>query len=141
MSDVNYGNASLHNQISGQHNVGPRDAIDGKVSVRTPISGGVYSGQRYIKQIISGTTEYWNSQVSLVAQKDIAYVYTDWRIEDGVNVPNMKIGDGNAYLIDIPFMGGSGVTPEQIAFWNNKVSAAIDPEDEENAIFYTGLTL
>lgn len=146
MSDINYGDATLHIPVSGSVSArsqiaGNRDTIDGRVSVKVPISGGVYSGQKYIKQIVSGTTEYWNSQVMLISHKDVAYVYTDWSVIDGVEVPNIKVGDGKAYLIDLPFIGGAGVTPEQIEFWNNKVSVMIDPGNAENAIFYTGLTL
>ena len=55
-----------------------------------------------------GTTEYWNSQSTLIGENNHIYVYTDYTTitTDGEtkNVPNIKIGDGNAYLIDNPFI-------------------------------------
>ena len=87
------------------------------------------------KQIFSGTTAYWNAQSSLLAKKDCMYVYTDYSMDGDTPVPAVKIGTGNAYLIDLPFVySGSAITPEMIAFWNNKVTAYIDNVNNENLI-------
>ena len=55
-----------------------------------------------------GSTAYWNSAPDFVGKKDHIYVYTDYaEIErDGakIPVPNIKIGDGSAFLIDNPFI-------------------------------------
>lgn len=88
------------------------------------------------KEILSDTTSGWNSKVGLISSKDTIYVYTDYAESDGKKIPNIKIGDGNAYLIDLPFIAVSGITEEQIASWDNKVSVSIDPNDPENLIFY-----
>ena len=109
----------------------------GKIAIRNEISGNVFSGMRAVKQIISDTTAGWNSKPDYQSKKDTAYVYTDYKIVDGQPVPNIKIGDGNAYVVDLPFIACSDITPEQIAFWNNKVSCIIDPDDAENVIFST----
>ena len=54
--------------------------------------------------LLFGTTAYWNAQASLVAKTNTIYVYTDYRTtEDGDNIAGFKVGDGNSYLIDIPF--------------------------------------
>lgn len=89
------------------------------------------------KPIVSNTTAGWNSQPSLISEKDRIYVYTDYQMVDDQPVPGLKVGDGNAYLIDIPFISFGDVTPEERAIWNNKVSAAMSTEDAENLIFST----
>jgi hypothetical protein len=97
-------------------------------------SGG--SGGR--KEIISNTTEAWNSNPRLMSVKDVIYVYTDYKVVGGRPVPGIKVGDGLAYVVDLPFVAaGSYITKEQIDFWNDKCSVAIDPEDPEHLIFYT----
>lgn len=55
------------------------------------------------------TTARWNQCKLFVPEKGRIIVYTDHKkILDGegneVNVPGIKIGDGNAYLIDLPFV-------------------------------------
>ena len=56
------------------------------------------------------TTENWNSRTMLVGERSHIYIYSDYTstIIDGetVLVPAMKIGDGNSYLIDMPFVTG-----------------------------------
>lgn len=73
-------------------------------------------------------------------------VYTDFQViedEQGnkTYVPSFKIGDGNAYLIDKPFIGaadskllqehiedtGVHVQPGEREFWNNKINY-VEPE-------------
>ena len=57
---------------------------------------------------LSETTEMWNSQNRLIAEKDCIYIYKDYEkrcLNDGTieNVPAVKVGDGTSYLIDMPF--------------------------------------
>lgn len=75
-------------------------------------------------------------------------VYTDYKqIDDGQGnityVPGIKVGDGNAYLIDKPFITESldkeltehindmvkHITQEEREFWNNKLNY-VEPEDD-----------
>lgn len=67
-------------------------------------------------------------------------IYTDYRTEtyiDGEgqskvrNIPAFKVGTGNSYLGDLQF---AVVTPEEIAFWNNKLNL-IDEIENEKLIF------
>lgn len=112
--------------------------IGGNASIIQRIAGelNLPSGGR--KEVVSGTTEEWNSKPQLVSVKDIVYVYTDHSIIDGQRVPGIKIGDGITFLIDLPFVtGGCEVTEEQINFWNEKVSVFIDPNDPETIVFTT----
>ena len=62
-------------------------------------------------------------------------IYTDYRSEtvNGVtrNIPGMKIGTGNAYLGDLPFVT---VTSEEILFWNSKLNME-DTITDETLVF------
>ena len=94
------------------------------------------------------TTENWNAQKTLVAKKGHLYIYSDYRTIGGIDVAAMKVGDGNAYLIDIPFLCGnstaldnhiadseSHITQEERLFWNNKVTCFMSNGDEESIVF------
>ena len=51
------------------------------------------------------TTQAWNDFVGFIPMKGEIIVYTDrYQTDDGVDVPGIKIGDGKAYLIDLPFV-------------------------------------
>lgn len=95
--------------------------------------------------LLVATTEEWNSHRELIAQKNVVYVYSDHETnEEGQAVPGFKVGDGLAYLIDLPFNDdlairhiyntGIHVTPEEKEFWNNKVTAYINASDTEQLI-------
>lgn len=106
--------------------------IDGSISPVKNIAGSVLASRGGgIKEIYSDTTANWNAKVGLIAKKDCVYVYTDYTMDGDTPIPSMKVGTGNAYLIDLPFVYSGDVTAEQIAFWNNKVTAYIDHDDEE----------
>ena len=101
--------------------------------------------------IHSDTCANWNAQPELIGQKNHIYVYTDYSEVQGVNIPALKIGDGNAYLIDSPFITGGGGTSQEVkdhmaneeihvseedrAFWNNKVTCFISNGDSEALVF------
>lgn len=101
-------------------------------------------------QILSNTTEGWNNQTLLISEARTIYVYTDYQTETDAegnvkNVPGIKIGDGKAYLIDLPFTDALmvqhmsdldiHVTPEEKAFWNNKVRTYYSSIEEDTLIF------
>ena len=77
-------------------------------------------------QIEYDTVEGWGSKRNLRSKEKVIYVYTDYELgPDGKYIPGFKIGDGNAYVADLPFT--SNVTMEEKNFWNNKVRVfAID---------------
>ena len=106
-----------------------------------------------LRAIYYDTTANWNAQGSLIAQEGTIYIYSDYFSYDygeGNIVPlaGIKIGDGSAYLIDMPFVTDGltatllnhinnhdvHITPQERAFWNNKVSSYIDPESTETLI-------
>ena len=102
-------------------------------------------GSGYARAMMD-TTENWNNKPLFVPQKGLIIVYSDKEpiIRDGrvVNVAGIKIGDGNAYLIDLPFIGDEyasildnhindmsiHVTPEEKAFWDNKLNYELNAE-------------
>lgn len=96
-------------------------------------------------EVYSGTCEYWNNHRTLISKKNAFYIYTDYisRTDPDsgktVYTPAMKIGDGKAYLIDLPIMATSEVfiSKEDVARWNAKWRGFIDPASEENLIFTT----
>ena len=95
-----------------------------------------------------GSTDSWNSQPALVGIQNHVYVYTDYAVIEGVSVPGMKVGDGSAYLIDLPFIGAQDprldehmanteihITNAERLFWNNKVTCFMSNGDEETIVF------
>lgn len=51
------------------------------------------------------TTEAWNAFTGFIPMKGEIIVYTDrYQTDDGIDVPGIKVGDGKAYLVDLPFV-------------------------------------
>lgn len=103
------------------------------------------SGHIGFAGIESGTTAYWNSMPNYIPPNGMIVVYTDFtQDEEGNDIPGIKIGDGNAYLIDKPFVGGDAfdeieahienieihVSQQDRENWNQKVDDPIIEEDD-----------
>lgn len=84
------------------------------------------------KQVLFGTKAEWDAQTTLISNANTLYVYTDHQLDSqGNKVAGIKVGDGLAYVVDLPFT--DAVTTEHIAdntrhvtqaerdSWNNKV--------------------
>lgn len=94
------------------------------------------------------TTENWNAKRDFIPLRGEVIIYLDHgTIQDDfgndINVPGIKIGDGNAYLIDLPFVGNDvryqiltelrqhennkiiHITSEEREFWNNKLNCTV----------------
>ena len=94
--------------------------------------------------VISGTKTEWNERIDFVPKAGQIVLYTDYYGDD---MPAIKIGDGLAYLIDLPVVGGGivqqvmdslrshiadstvHVTDAEKTFWNNKLNLEISGED------------
>lgn len=98
--------------------------------------------------VLSDTVSGWNGQPSLESEKDVLYIYTDYGTDSqGNDVPGIKIGDGKAYLIDLPFIDALAVehrnnsdihvTAQQKEFWNNKVRCYYSELYNERVVFTT----
>ena len=92
------------------------------------------------------STEEWEEQSPMVSEPGALYIWRDWyQDEQGNDMPGVKVGDGNAYVADLPFKDEGylnhilntdiHVTPEEKEFWNNKVTCYISPNDPTNIIF------
>ena len=92
--------------------------------------GAIFSGGEC--RVLYTTTAYWNSQPQLIAAKGYLYVYSDWKVDtQGRKIAGIKVGDGLAYLIDMPFTDQiwadhvddvvRHITQAEREFWNNKV--------------------
>lgn len=99
-------------------------------------------------KVLYATTETWNSQPQLISDRGYIYIYADYRQnEQGQNVPAMKVGDGNAYLIDMPFTDEllyehladnvRHITQQEREFWNNKVSCYMSDTQDDILVFTT----
>lgn len=106
------------------------------------MSGG---GIGYAKAMMD-TTENWNLKPTFIPSKGLLIVYIDhgttvWEGET-INVPGIKIGDGAAYLVDLPFVGEDWhavleehiqntdihVNPDEKSFWNAKLNCNLQGE-------------
>ena len=57
------------------------------------------------KQVLFGTKAEWDAQAGLISEANKLYVYTDYSTDgSGNNLAGIKVGDGDAYLIDMPFI-------------------------------------
>lgn len=99
------------------------------------------------------TREQWASDPSLISEFNVFYIYTDYQTVEkngeSINIPGLKIGDGQTYLIDLPFITDYftesllnhinnniiHITQEQREFWNNKVTCYLDDMDDQHIIF------
>lgn len=103
--------------------------------------------------VIMDTTANLRRRYSFIPKPGEIIVYLDHGTvqQDGVDipVPCMKIGDGNAYLADLPFIGDDvagqimrdltghinnttvHITDEERTFWNNKLNCEVIAWREE----------
>ena len=108
-----------------------------------------------------GTTEYWDTiKKEYIPAQGRIVIYDDHYTDiQGVIHPGFKIGTGNGYICDLPFIEDSitikekylaetnkkidnhinnkevHITSEERNYWNNKLNCKIDEHDEENIVF------
>ena len=91
-------------------------------------SSGSFSGK-----ISIDTTEGWNNKIMYVPSNGEIVIFSDRHVVEEVNYPGIKIGDGKAYVVDLPFFGDDetnyivGLLNDHI----NDVSAHVSNEDRE----------
>ena len=92
------------------------------------------------------TTAQWNSTPPTISEAGALYIWADYKQnEQGEDIPGIKVGDGRAYIIDLPFIDDIyaqhitdeiiHVTQEDRDRWDNKVTCFISALDNENLIF------
>lgn len=102
--------------------------------------------------VSENTTAGWNSNPMYLPKKGEICVYTDYTTvtdDQGrtITYPEIKIGDGNSYLIDLPLASASAryflmnklqehiddtsvhIQPGERQFWNNKLNYDVSGED------------
>lgn len=89
-------------------------------------------------KILYNTTEAWNSQKDLQSARGTIYIYSDYQKIGNQDIAGIKVGDGNAYLYDMPFLdtlylqhienSEIHITNEEREKWNNKVTSDIKGE-------------
>lgn len=92
-----------------------------------------------VAKVFIKTTDEWNLDPSQMSQKNTFYVYSDHMTSDGKLIPGIKIGDGKAYIADLPFIDDifinhindnvRHITQEERESWNNKVRAYYEQDD------------
>lgn len=101
----------------------------------------------------SRTVEDWNNDRDLISQKGTLYIYSNYKVikdeeDNEIFLPGIKLGDGKAFLIDLPFLN-TDTLDEQILdhinnnvihisiedrkFWNNKLNL-IQPTTESQTL-------
>ena len=92
------------------------------------------------------STAEWEQEPPMVSEPGVLYIWSDWyQDSQGNDIPGVKVGDGNAYVMDLPFQSEDflnhvldtniHVTAEEKEFWNNKVTCYISPNNPTNIIF------
>lgn len=94
--------------------------------------------------VICDTTANWATRGLSESIEGMIYVWTDYQVVDGENIPGVKIGTGNAYIIDLPFIDAKyaqhiadtaiHITQTEREFWNNKVTVYMDPNQATKMI-------
>ena len=95
----------------------------------------------------------WANQTQMVSQPNTVYIYRDHRTTtDGqgntVNIAGFKLGDGSAYVVDLPFLSVDEetfnqhvndstihITSAERTFWNNKDRCYLDENAAETLVF------
>ena len=106
-----------------------------------------------LKIVYENTTSHWNELRDFVPPKGAIIIYSDHSTYDGRPVPGFKVGDGSAYLIDLPFSDADirgvmnqhtantaiHITEDERAAWNAKVrcDAIVVSGSDFNLVFST----
>ena len=101
----------------------------------------------------SRTSAEWAGQNQLVSQANTVYVYKDRTTKEDengntINIAGFKLGDGGAYVVDLPFLTVDEetfnqhvqdevrhITSAERTFWNNKDRCYLSNEDNETLVF------
>ena len=85
------------------------------------------------KKIYRYTSAQWNTKTNFIPNQGDILIYTDKYItSQGVTIPGIKVGDGLAYCVDLPFIGDEfsyhiadvnlHVSAKDRERWNNKLN-------------------
>ena len=95
--------------------------------------------------VSENTVEGWSQTPTYVPKNGEIILYTDYaQDEHGNPIPAIKVGDGSAFVADLPFVNDdirtdllghindrvAHITNEERSFWNNKLNYEYDVGDE-----------
>lgn len=102
MTDENLLARIRHMIEMGDQILGVTDRLDIRVTALEKGGGGGGGGVVYCN-----TKEYWSKQTTFVPPKGAIVIYSDYSTvgedRNEKDVPNFKVGDGNAFVVDLPF--------------------------------------
>lgn len=143
----NYEKLNNKPQINGVELIGNKTSEDLGIVSEADLAEAIEQIGLIMPKIYFDTTEGWNSQIGLESEKDAVYVYTDHQTIDGNNLAGIKVGDGSAYVVDLPFVddlylrhindADIHITNEERAFWNAKVRAYYSLTDADTLVLTT----
>lgn len=134
----------LNNTVDGTAAEGYKDGLVSKVRELEEIVAELQ--EEFKNKIYYDTTANWNSQPQLVAEKGCIYIYSDAKIYQGVPLPRFKVGNGEAYLIDLMFIDQDivdylenivTVTQEEKNFWNDKMRCYVEGGAMDGNLIFT----
>lgn len=117
------------------------------LSSKSPLSIDVPTNTGGRARALVDTTANWSQKTSYIPAKGEIIVYSDHSVIEGISYPAIKIGDGMAYVVDLPFVGDDimiqimdvliphihdtsiHVTSAEKAYWNNKLDSALAGEN------------
>jgi len=77
------------------------------------------SGCGNCPNIVYHTMTEWARIPDYLSNKGTLYIYADYRTEDGINIPRIKIGDGVNSLSNLPFATMS-ITDDDMSYWDGR---------------------
>lgn len=98
-------------------------------------------------KVTMNTTANWATKTNYIPREGEIIVYSDRDVIDGLNYPGVKIGDGMAYVVDLPFVGDEitdrittalnehvnnqdiHVTQAEKVYWNNKLNCEVNNDN------------
>lgn len=104
------------------------------------VTGAINQLTAVMPKVTAKTCQEWAAAIGYVPEEKEIIIYTDYETvvenNETLLVPNIKIGDGSAYVQDLPFIdkvlrqdlidhinnSSVHVTPAEKAFWNNKLN-------------------
>ena len=140
------------NIVSGRINAGAVSGRIGTGGLSGSISIPSTSSSQDLYLVSENTTDGWNNLRQYIPKAGEICVYTDYAViqddfGNDISVPGIKVGDGNAYLIDMPFVGAETryyllrrlqdhenntivhITQAEREFWNNKLNYDVSNEE------------
>ena len=100
--------------------------IDSKTEFTARFDTGSSGGA---SKIMYADTEYWNTHPQLQSKPGYLYIYSDYdKDPEGRNLPGFKIGDGNSYVVDLPFsLPPNTVLTDTTESWNSNPTLVSSP--------------